>query len=242
MRNVFLLVLSAIIGASAGLLIENGLLVSSATTHEQKLEAQRTISQANDIEKGKEQAVRGATDAQLEEFAELRFRVEALMLSVEALQHRQNEMAAAQSTGRRVFVEAEEAERFEAGPPTLEEEEENWEELKFAIREQIDAGDLDADWSSFASDEISQRLVGEGNDVFSLQEVRCGATACRIRIQVADDPDGVPGVDPIMPDFLPWEAETYMEADEHDPSQFVVYLAREGEVLGARSGSRSPRG
>ncbi len=106
----------------------------------------------------------------------------------------------------------------------------------------LDASDPDPDWSRFASDEISQRLIGEGNDLLSLQEVHCGATACRIRIQVAEDPDGVPGIDPIMPDFLPWEAEAHMEADEHDPSQLIVYLAREGEELGAEAGFHAPRG
>lgn len=242
MRNVFLLVLSAIIGASASLLIENGLFVSPATTPEQKLEVQRPISQVSGSEQGKGQVVRGATDAQLEEFAELRFRVEALMLRVEALQGLQNRVAAAERIAARGSVEEVGTDRFEAKPPTAEEEEENWEEFRFAMREQVDASDPDPDWSRFASDEISQRLIGEGNDLLSLQEVRCGATACRIRIQVAEDPNGVPGIDPIMPDFLPWEAEAYMETDEHDPSQLIVHLAREGETLGARSDSRSPRG
>ena len=45
-----------------------------------------------------------------------------------------------------------------------------------------------------------------------------------------------------MPDFLPGEAEAYMEVDEHDPTQLVVYLAREGETLGAGSDSPQPRG
>lgn len=240
MRNIFLLVLSAMIGASTSLLIENGLFVTPATTPEQKLEAQRPISQPSGSEQGKKEVARGATDAQLEEFAELRFRVEALALSVKALQRHQKEMALTQNTESRIRAVAEEPEQLETNPTSAEEEEDRWRDLKIAMHQEVNTGELDADWSSFASDEISRRLEGEENDQFSLREVRCSTTTCRIQIQIADDPNGAPGIEPIMPDFLPWEAEAYMETDEHDPTQLVVYLAREGETLGAGSGSMNP--
>ena len=102
-----------------------------------------------------------------------------------------------------------------------------------AVEDQLDIEEVDAEWSGWASEEISRNFTSFEIDGGYLVDTECRSSICRVELDFSSSSSRDEGIK-VLPNLSGWDGQGFFQVIGDDELGVVAYYARENNKLPSR--------